>query len=97
MRMIYIRVQSGYGMYVQGPQGEIRRSFRPRLEDAGRHQGRRIHDGGGISGNDIATLQVQKGYYKVLSRRISLPRMAQSDEAEHERATHFTQPIKKRA
>ena len=63
-------------MCVQGPQGEIRRSFRQRLEDAGRHQDCRIHDGGGISGNDIATLQIYNGYFKVSSRRISLPRMA---------------------
>lgn len=53
-------------------------------ENAGRHQGRRVRDVGRISGNDIATLQVLKGYYKLLRRMISLPRTAKRDEAEHE-------------
>ena len=68
--------------YVQGPQGEIRRSFR-QLKNAGRHQGRCVRDVGGISGNDIATLQVLNGYYKLFRKMISLPWTAKRVEAEH--------------
>ena len=74
VRMIYVRMQK---WLCTKAQGEIRRSFNHGLKNAGRHQGRRIHDGGGVFGNDIATLRLLNGYSTatigILGRRISLP------------------------
>ena len=49
-------------------QGEIRRSFNHRLKDVGRHQGRRIHNGGGVFGKDITTLRLLNGYSTATQR-----------------------------
>ena len=83
-------------------QGEIRRSFNHGLENAGRHQGRRIHVGGDVFGNDIATLRLLNGYSTAtigfLGRRKDIPAPDGEERWSGVRgATHFNQPIKKRA